>query len=222
MSWVKLPSNVTLLSLSGTIWSGKARQVRVSGIELGSMSWDVHPFNFLMGELSIDVWIKNNNQYIQSKIIMASSGKVTLEDTKFKIKLALLAPLTYGMPVSYNGTASGYFPISFFLKNNYVGINGKLSLSGIELISPQRQYFGDFTVDFRTEKAGASSGKIKDVAGELLVNGAITINKNGLLNLSAKIAARETGSSIDQMLPFFGKKDEGGRIQLNNNFQLWR
>lgn len=221
LSAMNLPKNVMLTSISGTVWSGKARQLRVSGIELGSLSWELHPLNLIIGELSADVSIVNRQQYIQTQVSLSSSGKIELEETRFLIDLSSLQPLTYGMPFSYNGEASGYFPVSYFYKNHYVGVNGKLSLNNMELISPQRQVFGDFVIDFRAEKEGATSGQIKDSGGLLNVSGQLTLNKNGQLTITTKLSARDSNSSLEQILSFLGKKDASGRVQLNSSFKLW-
>jgi len=221
-SSMKLPSNIKLSSISGTIWSGKAKQLKVSGIDLGSIKWELHPLNLIMGELSADVSVVNNKQYINTEVNLSYSGKVELEETRFLIDLSSLQPLIYGMPFSYAGKASGYFPISFFHKNNYIGLNGKLSLTNMEMISPQRQSFGDFIVDFRAEKEGATSGQIKDSGGVLDISGQLLLKKNGQLNFSAKLAAREAGSSLEKAISFLGRKDASGRVQVNSNFKLWR
>ena len=222
LSSVNLPTNLVLSSVSGSIWSGGSKNVKYSGIELGSMKWQVHPLNILLGEVSANISIINNKQYVNTEVILSSSGKIELEETRFLINLSTLQPLTYGMPFSYLGKASGYFPVSFFKKNEYVGINGKLSLSSIELISPQHQTFGDFIIDFRAEKEGATSGQIKDNGGSLDLLGQLTLNKDGQFNVSAKLAAREAGSSLEQMLSFLGKKDASGRVSLSSNLKLWR
>ena len=222
LSTFKLPNNISLSSITGTIWSGKVNRFKYSGIDLGSMSWELHPLSLIIGNLSADISIINNKQYINTEISLSSSGKLDLEETRFRIDLSSLQPLTYGMPFSYSGNASGYFPTSFFHKNQFIGINGKLSLSAIEMITPQRQLFGDFVVEFQAEKEGASSGKIKDVAGELSVNGKLMMKKNGQLNVSAKLSARKKDSPLEKVLSFLGSKDASGRVQLNNNFNLWR
>jgi len=222
LSSITLPNNIKLSSISGTIWSGKVRQLKISGIDLGSVTWKLHPLNLIMGELSADVSVVNDKQYINTEVNLSSSGKIELEETRFSIDLTSLQPLIYGMPFSYAGKASGYFPISFFHKNNYVGLNGKLSLTSMEMISPQRQSFGDFIVDFRAEKEGATSGQIKDSGGVLDISGQLMLKKNGQLNFSAKLAAREAGSSLEKALSFLGRKDASGRVQINSNFKLWR
>ena len=221
ISSVSLPKNISLSSVSGTIWSGKAGNLTLSGINLGSVKWNLHPLNLILAELSADISILNNTQYINTELKLSYSGKVELQETRFSIDLTSLQPLTYGMPFSYSGKISGYFPVSYFYKNNYVGLNGKLSLSTIEMISPQQQYFGDFTVDFRAEKEGATSGKIKDSVGVINLNGQLMLKKDGEFNLSAKLAAREKGSSLEKMLDFLGKKDASGRVNFNSNFKLW-
>jgi general secretion pathway protein N len=221
-STITLPKNITLSAISGTIWSGQAQKLRVSGIELGSVNWELHPLNFIIGELSADISIVNNKQYIKTEINLSSSGKLELQETRFLIDLSSLQPLTYGMPFSYEGETSGYFPVSSFYKNNYVGINGKLFLNNIEMISPQRQSFGDFVVDFRAENEGVTSGRIKDLGGLLNIEGQLNLNKNGQLTFSAQLAAREASSSLAQMLSFLGRKDASGHVQVNNRFKLWR
>lgn len=221
VSNINLPNNAVLTSISGTVWSGKVEQLKISNIEVGSVSWKLSPLNLIIGELAADISIVNRKQYLNAEVNISLSGKIKLEETRFSIDLTSLAPLTYGMPFAYAGKASGYFPVSFFHKNNFVGVNGKLSLSSIEMISPQNQYFGDFIVDFRAEKEGATSGKIKDSGGALSIDGQLALKKNGQLNTSVKLSARETGGSLEKMLSFLGRKDTSGRIQLNNNIKLW-
>lgn len=219
--FIKTPDNIKISSISGTIWSGSVSKLEISGINLGSVDWKLHPLNLLIGELSVDVSIINKKQYFKSKVFFSSSGKIEFEETDFQFNLSSLQPLTYGMPFSYAGNISGYFPISYFHKNNYVGVNGKLSLSNMKMISPQQQSFGDFYIDFRAEKEGATFGKIKDSGGELSIDGQLNMSKNGQFKVSAKLAAREKNSSLEQVLSFLGRKDTSGRILINSNFMLW-
>lgn len=221
VSWFNLPTNIKLSSISGSIWSGKANKFHYSNVDLGSIEWKLHPLNLLLGEISADISIVNNKQYINTELNLSPSGKIELEETRFLVDLSTLQPLTYGMPFSYAGKVSGYFPISYIHKNNYMGFNGKLSLSSMKLISPQQQTFGDFVVDFRAEEEGLTSGQIKDTGGPLDISGQVTLNKNGLVNVSVKLTAREKSSSLEQMISFLGQKDASGRVQFNHNLKLW-
>lgn len=221
LSAINFPANVKITSVSGTFWSGNAGQLSISNIDFGSVSWEIHPLHFFIGELSADVSIVNGKQYIITEVDLSPSGQIELEDTRFLIDLSMLQPLTYGMPFSYAGNISGYFPASSLYKDNHIEINGKLSLSNIEMISPQRESIGNFVIDFRSENEGSTSGKIKDTDGLLNIAGKLLLAKDGQFNISAKLKVRESGSSLEKVLLFLGKKDAGGRIQLNSHFNLW-
>ena len=221
VSNITLPKNVKVTSVSGTVWSGKIRKLDYSGINLGSLNWELNPLYLLIGEISADVVIIKDEQHFKSEVTFSSSGKIELEETRIEFNLSTLQPLTYGMPFSYSGHVSGYFPVSYIYKNNYVGVNGKLSLLNIEMISPQQQSFGDFSIDFRAEKDGATSGEIKDSGGELNIDGQLSLSKNGQLNIVTKLAANDKNSSLEKVISFLGRKDSSGRVLLNSKLMLW-
>ena len=218
---INLPGNVKISNISGTIWTGKIQRLNISGINAGSVEWSLKPLRLLFGSLSADVAIKNDHQYIKSKISYTLLGKIVLEDTRLKIDLMSLQPLTYGMPFSYAGNLSGHLPVSYFKKNEFISLNGKLSLKNLEMISPQHQGFGNFDIDLRAEKEGMSSAHVKDNSDEIGVLGKLLFYKDGNLKLSAKLAAKQKGSRIDNMIAFLGNKDSDGNVQINNSLKLW-
>ena len=217
----KLPANVKANGISGTAWSGNIRNLYISGVKLGSVRWQLQPFYLITGAVAANVFIEKDQQHIKTWLKLSPSGKIELEETRFKINLSSLQPLIYGMPFSYAGMASGHFPVSRIYKNNYVAMNGKLSLRNIEMLAPQRQVFGGLDIDFRAEKDGMTSGRIKDNGGQLQISGNLTIHKDGVVRLSAKLAAQQKGSTLDNVVSFLGARDVTGKIQLNNQFKLW-
>lgn len=220
LSFVQLPKNIVLSSVSGTAWSGQARQVKYSSVNLGLLKWKIHPLHMLIGKFAADISLTNGEQYLHSEISLGLSGAVELEETRFFIDISTLQPLTYGMPFSYAGYAKGDFPVSYIHKNHYLQLTGQLDLNDLKLTSPQQQLFGDIHVDFSATKDGGSSADITDAGGPLRISGKLNMDKNAMLHLSAKLSARETGSSLDQLLSLFGKKDQSGRIQLNSQLRL--
>jgi general secretion pathway protein N len=222
ISTLELPRNIKVTGISGSAWSGKIHNLNISGVNLGSVSWQMQPAYLLLGAVSADILIVKDQQMIKSWLKLSPSGKVELEETRFKINLSSLQPLIYGMPFSYGGMASGYFPVSQFYKNKYVALNGKLSLTNLEMLTPQRQAFGGLELDFRAEKDGMTTARIKDNGEQLAVSGSLTINKAGLLKLSAKLAAHQKGSQLDNVVSFLGPKDAAGKVLVNNQFKIWQ
>ena len=220
LSFVQLPKNIMVSSVSGSVWSGQARQVKYSSVDFGFLKWQIHPLYLLTGKLAASISLRNGEHSIQSDISLGLSGAVELVDTRFLIDIASLQPLTYGMPFSYAGHATGDFPVIFIDKSHYLQFTGQLDLNDLKLTSPQQQLFGDINVEFSADKDGGSSARITDTGGPLKISGKLKLDKHAVLHLSAKLSARETGSSLDQLISLFGKKDQSGRVQLNTQLRL--
>lgn len=220
LSFVSLPKNIMLSSVSGSAWSGQARELNYSAVNLGVLKWQINPLYLLTGKLVADVSLSNRGQYFNSEISLGLSGNIELEDTRFRVDIASLQPLTYGMPFTYAGHVTGDFPAAFIETNHYLQLTGQLVLNDLKLTSPQQQLFGDINLEFTADKNGGSSARITDGGGPLSISGMLRLDKSAGLYLSAKLSARETGSQLDQMLSLFGKKDQAGRVQVNTQLRL--
>lgn len=222
LSFVTLPKNIKLSSVSGTIWSGLARDVKheSTGLELGTIHWQLQPLNLIIGELALDVSVVKGNEYIKSEVNIRSSGKLELKQSRFLINLASLKPLTYAMPFSYSGKVSGYFPAAYIYRDNHIVLDGELNLKKLRLTSPRNILFGNFIINFMPENEGATSAKIKDQGGPISISGQMKLDKNAKLNIYSKLSARDKDADIEKMLLLLGKKDNSGRTAFNYNLQL--
>lgn len=218
---IKLPANLRLTSISGTVWNGRIEQVEFSGIQVGSVQWVVQPLALLLGSLSADVEINNKAQYLTTTMTLSLFKKFELDGTLFNVDLALFQPLIYGMPIAYSGQASGALPRFSFKKNDSIILNGKLSLNAIKLISPQQQEFGNFVIDFNSKNEKSISAVIRDDNAPLKLNGNIDLNHLGQLTLETQFSALEKNGSLDKMLEFLGRADEKGQRQFETSFILW-
>lgn len=222
LSFVTLPQNIKLSSVSGTIWSGIAYDVKLetTAIELGTIQWQLQPLNLIIGELALDISVVKGDEYINSEMKIRSSGKLELTESRFLIDLASLKPLTYAMPFSYSGKVSGFFPSAFIYRNNHIVLDGELSLKKLRLTSPQNLLFGDFKIDFMPEKEGATSAKIKDLGGPISISGQMKLDKKAKLKIFTRLSARDKDVDIENVLSLLGKKDSSGRTEFNYNLQL--
>ncbi len=221
ISKLSLPPGVSLSGIRGTVWSGKADKLSVRGVQAGSVKWELSPWSLLLIKPTATVSILNGRQFILSRVSFSFSGKMELHDTRFNIRLSTLQPLIYGMPLAYGGQAAGFFPDIYFYRDQYIGINGKLSLSGLKLTSPQQQYLGNYIATFQQEKAGATSIRITSTQAELDVDAQVMLEKNGLAKITTQLAAAKTANNIDKMIAMLGKKDSQGRVMLRQQFKLW-
>ena len=218
---IKLPPNLRITSVSGTVWNGRIEHVEFSGIQVGSVQWVVHPLALLLGSLSVDIEIKNKAQYLTTTMKLSPLKKIQLEGTLFDVDLALFQPLIYGMPIAYSGQAKGALPHFSFKKNDSISLNGKMSLNAIKLISPQQQEFGNFIIDFNSINEKSIKAVIRDDNAPLKLNGNIDLDHLGQLKLATQFSALEENSSLDKMLDFLGRADEKGQRQFETSFTLW-
>ena len=221
LSMLSLPPGIHLSGISGTAWSGQASYVSIRGVQAGSLKWKLSPWSFLLANPTAKISILKDKQFILTTASVSFAGKTSLQDTRFNIQLSTLQPLIYGMPFAYDGQVAGFFSDIYFSRDQYIGINGKLSLSGLKLTSPQQQYLGNYIATFRQEQAGASSIEVSTTEAELKIDAKIVLEKNGLARISAELAAASPGNAIDKMISMLGKKDSQGRVMLRQQFKLW-
>jgi len=219
-SVVKLPENIKVSSVTGTIWSGTIKQLSISGIKLGGVSWRMLPERLILGQLSSNISLNKKEQFFRANISVSALGRFELKETDFFIDSALLQPLLYGMPFSYSGTAKGCFPSIEFLENNYIRMNGEISIKDAKLISPQQQLFGDFVASFKIEKENKTLVIVKSIDSPLIMSGKIKLTETGRIDVSAKMAARSDEPALDKMLLFFGPKDEQEQVEFKQQLQL--
>ena len=221
ISKLSLPPGVSLYGISGTVWSGKAERLSVRGVQAGSVKWELSPWSLLLLKPAASISILNGRQFFLSRVSVSSSGKMELHDTRFNIALSTLQPLIYGMPFAYEGQAAGFFADIYFYRDHFIGINGKLTLTGLKLVSPQQQHLGDYVAAFQQEKAGATSIRITSTQAELDIDAQVMLEKNGLAKVIAQMTVAKAGNHIDKMIAMLGKKDSRGRVMLRQQFKLW-
>ncbi|HDZ56306.1 MAG TPA: type II secretion system protein N [Pseudomonas xinjiangensis] len=88
----QFPAQVTLQGLSGTLWSGQVRQMKVNGIEQGAVTWDWRPGPLLAGRIALDVVWQPRNSRVEATLKIGASSMV-LEDVNGRLDAASMAAL---------------------------------------------------------------------------------------------------------------------------------
>ncbi len=221
LNMVELPDTIRIGSVTGTIWSGQANRVVLRGISLEQIKWRLSPWALLVANLSLDVEARQQKQFAMTQLQLGLSGNIALYQTRFSFDLAMLQPLFYGLPLAYEGKASGYFPELQWKKQHHVVVNGKLSLTGIGLLAPRQQQLGDYVVRFQAEKNAASSFVIQDAEAQLGLDGRGVISKDGMLDLAVELDTRGVTEDIRQTLAMLGRKTAQDGIYIKQQLRLW-
>jgi len=220
ISRLPIPKHIEVIGISGTIWSGNIKQVRISGVSVGSLRWSILLSRLFFGELAIDASIEKKEGNIKSIVRIFPSGKVELNDTSFNIDLSSVEPSMYGFPVEYKGVVSGVFPKSTFIKNTFLGLNGKVSVDSLTLTYPQYQKFGDFHINFQENKNGSTFIKTKSLNASLKFDAKGLITKLGEVNVKANINASDD-ITLNNVVALLGEQKASGDVVMEYRAALW-
>lgn len=88
----RLPAQVELSGLTGTVWSGRIQSMRIGGIEHGALDWDWNPAQTLAGRIGLDVtWLPPNGR-VDAEVKLTPSS-LHLEDVDGSLDAATMAAL---------------------------------------------------------------------------------------------------------------------------------
>lgn len=73
ISRIDLPKNVSISSVSGTLFSGKAQTIVVNGLPINNLKWTLSPLHILIGKVKVEVQAGN----IRDKNEIAFQGPLT-------------------------------------------------------------------------------------------------------------------------------------------------
>lgn len=110
LSFVKLPPNIQVYGVSGTLWHGKAEQLVVNQLPVQGVEWELGFFPLLIGNASVD--ISAGNQRASEEIAFSGHVSISLtnpqaisaEDAQAFLPTSLLvSQLALPLPVNAGG-----------------------------------------------------------------------------------------------------------------------
>ena len=93
--WVSSPL-LAMNGISGTVWSGKAREFSTNGVYLRNLEWRSHPLKLLAGKLAYSVSGSPVSGFFESDIAIGLNGTTTLTNLSGAIPLQMLEAAAKG------------------------------------------------------------------------------------------------------------------------------
>ncbi|MGX9417953.1 type II secretion system protein N [Vibrio sp. RC27] len=107
--WARLPTNVTLHGVSGTLLHGQVDRMTVNSIDLGKVRWQAKPSSLLLGQLGADVRFgEQSTTQIRGKgLIGLSLSTLHLKQFSVLLPVSELSPyISPEIPVEIAGNLS--------------------------------------------------------------------------------------------------------------------
>lgn len=204
------PPQVALSGISGTIWSGQAREATIDGFYLRDLSWRFQPLHMLTAKLGYAIEAKFASGFVE--------GDIAIGIGKFRARnLRATLPLNAIQSVSMAG-ARGSLSADIVELEIADGLpvvaDGSLEVAGLVLPMIHREPIGGFKAEMFTGDSGISAS-IEDTAAVLDLAGSLQLSADGVYEFYAQISAVETTpAQLREQLRFLGSANDRGQHEL--------
>ena len=206
--------------LSGTLWSGSARHVTVSGIQLGPVRWQLKPLRLLGGQVAATVDAKLPDGFLTGQFALSLKGGVTARDIEAAAPLALLGP-TVGQ-TGPGSQVTARFEQLVLDAGKVRNAVGKIQLAGVVLTLPslkQPLAPGSYSVSFDVKDLPPDQplmGTFTDTGGPVQISGAVKFTPPRSYEVNGKAKARpDAPEELRNALQMLGPAAPDGAHQLS-------
>jgi hypothetical protein len=126
------PAELSLSGISGSVWSGRAREGDANGIYLRDLQWHIRPLDFVTLKLGFAVSTMLASGFIEGNIAIGVTGSIVARDISASVPLRTLQT-SLGMP-GLQGSLSAQFDVLKLEAGLPVTADGVLEVSN--LIAP--------------------------------------------------------------------------------------
>jgi general secretion pathway protein N len=208
----RLPPQVSLAGISGTLWSGKARSLAVNGRPFGALDWSCRPWALVVLRWSCGLTLAPPGGSARGDLAGRFGGDLAARNLRGQLPITIFEGIA--TPRGWTGTLELDVNEVRFANGRPASASGTLTLRQLRAPGANGQLLGDFelVVGEGTVGGDALNGRLRDLGGPLHVRGAIELRDDGHYLLSGDAAPGPgAGPAIFDALGFLGPPDSQGR-----------
>ncbi len=212
------PAELSLSGISGSVWSGRAREGDANGIYLRDLQWHIRPFDFVTLKLGFAVSTMLASGFIEGNIAIGVTGSIVARDISASVPLRTLQT-SLGMP-GLQGSLSAQFDVLKLEAGLPVTADGVLEVSN--LIAPliDRNSIGGYKAEFVTQESGVFAS-VEDTDGVVDLAGSLQVSADLSYLFIAQLGVKpETPANLRQQMQFLGSVNDRGQHELRIEGQL--
>lgn len=208
---------VRLDGVSGSVWSGSAKDVSSHGVALGTLHWEVDRFAALRGAVDCNFVLRGKDDFAQGAIAGAKRD-FTVTNLNGSFPGTLLGPALDIPALVLGGNVSVEAPRLALRDGTLVAADGvatwkDLSISGITAAAVPG-------LEARFTTSGETiTGTIKDLGGPVSVDGTVTL-AGRRFHTEVALKTREPNPQLEEVLKFIGERGPDGGSLLRVDGEL--
>lgn len=212
------PPGVALQGISGTIWSGHAREASAGGVYLTDIRWRFHPLALFGGRLEYGVNAAPVAGFVEADVAVAPGGAIRLQDVSASLPIAALDPF-----IEVAGLAGDIdLRLTRLIVEDGLPVEaqGTIALSGLVIRPLAPSPLGDYEATIETVD-GVIRGAVEDLSGVLDLSGTLEFRPDRSYLFTGLIGTRPGApAAVDQQLQYLGSADAEGQRRLRLEGQL--
>jgi general secretion pathway protein N len=207
-----LPDAISLAGISGSVWSGSAREAYAIGIYVRDLQWRMQPLTLLGGGIGFAVEATPQSGFINSNIRLGFGGQITFDELTTSLPLQVLES-SFGLP-GLRGTANAQFTRLVMDDGVPVMADGVIDVIGLVIPTLYRESIGDYRAELFTQDTGVMAS-VEDADGVIDVAGSLHLSADRNYEFIALIAPKNnTPESIRRQMQFLGSANDRGQHEL--------
>lgn len=212
-SWLLPTGGPTLscASVEGSLWNGYCSGLKVRGVALGDLTWQLHPAQLFLGRLAAHVDVEHPPATSAQADVQLGLGG-TLEAHDVTALLPLDPTLLPGVPSTLTGTLHLDLALVRITSKGVVSrLKGRIEANDLIDHSGYVTPLGSFAVTFPAGTA-EPRGDVQDLGGPLSVQGQLHLTPQPGYDLSGYVTPRVSATpALLNAIQFLGSPDAQGR-----------
>jgi general secretion pathway protein N len=217
------PRGFALSGISGSVWSGQAGQALVQGQMLENVSWTLHPWSLLFGQVGLS-WrfqlpeSSAEGGYAQGATELGLDGNVAFSKLEARLPAGLIAGMAKAGALRATGTVNLNLQDVLWDGKTLRSATGRAVWSGAGITLFKPLALGDQAISLETTD-DIVKGVLSDGGGALSLDGLLTVTADGKYEFNGSLAARNA-PDLQQALRSMGRPGADGRIKIKRSGTL--
>ena len=212
------PPGISLESISGSVWSGRAAQADIEGVYLRDLSWRIRPIALFTGKLAYAIEATPASGFINADILVGVTGTIRLEDLQASLPLQSFERVAR-MP-GLRGNVNLQFDRIVIKDGLPIAANGELAVANLVAPMVHRGSIGGYRAEFFTQDTGVLAS-VADTDGVVDLAGSFEIAADRSYQFLGQLAPKaETPANLRSQMRFLGTPNDRGQYELRLEGEL--
>lgn len=209
--WFSSPL-LAMSGISGTVWSGTAREFSTNGVYLQDLQWRIRPLRLFTGKIAYSISASPVSGFLESDIAIGLDGTTTLTDLSAALPLQMME--SAAKVPGLRGQASLQFERVRLEKGRAAAMDGTVTIADLVVPVVHRGSLGGYKAEFFTQNNGIVAS-VEDTDGVVDLAGSLQINPDATYSFLGQVVAKSnTPDAVRQQMRFLGPANERGQQEI--------